>query len=197
MTNDFPGGPRIILYFACLGAGYILVGVALLSKFVVALSNYTVSSAVVITGMLVFSGLGSLLSQRVQVRVPLGLPFLLSCIGSLLLAGAFWSDWALDWIGALPPSWRSLCCVLLVAPPAFLMGFPMPLAMATLARLGKGRLFVWAWGINGCSSVVGAALVPILATSLGLNAVLAIAGGAYLVAIPATGGLFVLSQSRS
>ena len=39
-------------------------------------------------------------------------------------------------------------------------------------------------GINGCFSVIGAAAVPIIATSFGLNAVLMIAGGAYLLAIP-------------
>ena len=65
------------------------------------------------------------------------------------------------------------------------MGFPMPTAMASLARLGKSDMFVWAWGINGCFSVVGAAAVPILATTFGLSAVLAIGGVAYLVAIPA------------
>jgi hypothetical protein len=62
--------------------------------------------------------------------------------------------------------------------------------MTTLARLGRDRAFIWAWGINGCFSVVGAAAVPIVATWFGLNAVLAIAAGAYLVAVLVAGGLF-------
>jgi hypothetical protein len=65
------------------------------------------------------------------------------------------------------------------------MGFPMPTGMTSLARLGKDHLFIWAWGINGCFSVIGAAVVPLVATSFGLNSVLWIAGGAYLLAIPA------------
>jgi uncharacterized protein YaaW (UPF0174 family) len=44
---------------------------------------------------------------------------------------------------------------------------------------------VWAWGINGCFSVIGAALVPVVATSFGLATVLTVSGAAYLVAIPA------------
>ena len=52
---------------------------------------------------------------------------------------------------------------MLVFPPAFLMGFPMPIAMTTLARLGKDHMFLWAWGINGCFSVIGAAAVPVIA----------------------------------
>ena len=65
------------------------------------------------------------------------------------------------------------------------MGFPMPMAMTSLARLGKDHMFLWAWGINGCFSVIGAALVPIVATSFGLTAVLMVGGVAYLLAIPA------------
>ena len=63
------------------------------------------------------------------------------------------------------------------------MGFPMPTAMTWLARLGKDHMFLWAWGINGCFSVVGAALVPVIATSFGLAAVLIVSGCAYLLAI--------------
>jgi hypothetical protein len=73
----------------------------------------------------------------------------------------------------------------LIFPPAFLMGFPMPTAMTSLARLGKDHMFLWAWGINGCFSVIGAAMVPIIATSFGLNVVLMLAGAAYLIALPA------------
>jgi hypothetical protein len=57
--------------------------------------------------------------------------------------------------------------------------------MGWLARLNKDRMFVWAWGINGCFSVIGAAAVPIVATSFGLAAVLETSAIAYLVAIPA------------
>jgi hypothetical protein len=191
MVRSFPGKPRIILYFACLGLGYIAVEIGLLSKLVLALSNYTISAAVVITGMLTFSGIGSLLSQRYLDRARSALPQALCAIGALLIAEALWSDRVLDWIGNLSPAWRLIGCFTLIMPPALLMGFPMPIAMTTLAQLGKDRVFVWAWGINGCFSVVGAALVPIIATSLGLNAVLAFAGGAYLAAILAVGGLFL------
>jgi hypothetical protein len=64
------------------------------------------------------------------------------------------------------------------------MGFPMPTAMTSLARLGKDHMFLWAWGINGCFSVIGAAAVPSIATSFGLAAVIIVAGAAYLLALP-------------
>jgi hypothetical protein len=61
----------------------------------------------------------------------------------------------------------------------------MATAMAWLTRLGKDHMFVWAWGINGCFSVVGAAAVPIIATTFDLPAVLEVSAVAYLIAIPA------------
>ncbi len=178
-----PGKLRTILYFACLGAGYIMVEVGLISKFIQALSNATVSASVLITGMLVFSGLGSFVSERYFDRARTVMPRIFLAIGALLIGYGLALDSVLDWIGTFPYAMRLVLCFLLVLPPAFLMGFPMPTAMTTLARLGKDHMFLWAWGINGCFSVVGAALVPVIATSFGLAAVLMVSGFAYLAAI--------------
>ena len=180
-----PGKFRTIIYFACRGLGYIMVEVGLISDFVLALSNPTVSASLLITGMLVSSGLGSLISERFLGRARTVMPVIFVAIGALLIGYALFLDQVLDWIGTFPYGWRLICCFILIFPPSFLMGFPMPMAMTSLARLGKDHMFLWAWGINGCFSVVGAALVPIIATSFGLSAVLMISGGAYLVAIPA------------
>src|SRR5262249_40573022 len=130
-------------------------------------------------------GLGSLVSERILSRARAILPFILVVIAGMLIFYGSVSGPALDWIGTLPYVARLALCVVLVAPPAFLMGFPMPTAMASLGRLGKTAMFVWAWGINGSFSVIGAAAVPIIATTFGLNAVLGVGGTAYLVAIPA------------
>jgi SAM-dependent methyltransferase len=180
-----PGKFRTIVYFACLGAGYIIVEVGLISDFMLALSNATVSASVLITGMLVFSGLGAFTSERFLDRARSVMPKIFLAIAALLVGYGFLLDRALDLIGTLPYGLRLLCCFALIFPPAFLMGFPMPTAMTTLARLGKDHMFLWAWGINGCFSVIGAAAVPIIATLFGLNMVLMIAGGAYVLAIPA------------
>jgi spermidine synthase len=180
-----PGKFRTIVYFACLGAGYIMVEVGLISDFMLALSNATVSASVLITGMLVFSGLGAFVSERYLERARSVMPKIFIAIGALLIGYGLFLDRVLDLIGTLPYLVRLVFCFALIFPPAFLMGFPMPMAMTSLARLGKDHMFLWAWGINGCFSVIGAAAVPIIATSFGLNAVLMTAGGAYLLAIPA------------
>jgi MFS family permease len=156
----------------------------MISHFILALSNATVSASVLITGMLVFSGIGSFFSERYLDRARTTMPRIFAAIFVILAIYAFTIDYALDWIGTLPYALRIVCCLLLLLPPAFLMGFPMPTAMTMLGRLGKDHMFLWAWGINGCFSVIGAALVPIVSTSFGLPAVVLVGAFAYLLALP-------------
>ena len=183
--SRYPGKAGTMLYFLCLGLGYIIVEVGMISHFILALSNATVSASVLITGMLVFSGCGSFFSERFLDRSRTFMPKVFLAIFLILTLYAFTIDYALDWIGTLPYALRIVLCLLLLLPPSFLMGFPMPTAMTTLGRLGKDHMFLWAWGINGCFSVIGAALVPIVATSFGLPAVVLVGAVAYLVALPA------------
>jgi hypothetical protein len=183
--SRYPGKFGTIVYFACLGLGYIMVEVGLIAFFILALSNATVSASVLITGMLVFSGLGALLSERFLNHARVIMPIVFLAIGSILIGYGLFLDRVLDLIGTFDYGWRLVFCFGLIFPPAFLMGFPMATAMTTLGRLGKDHMFLWAWGINGCFSVIGAAAVPLVATSFGLAAVLEISGGAYILAIPA------------
>jgi hypothetical protein len=184
LLSRMPGKGGTMVYFACLGVGYIMTEVGLIAKFVLALATPTVSAAILLSGMLVFSGLGSMTSERMMGAERTLLPRLLVVLAVLLLMLAFLSDYVLDWIGGFAYAARLFLCIALVAPPAFLMGFPMPIAMASLARLGKQPMFLWAWGINGCASVIGAAAVPVIAVSFGLSHVLLVSAFAYLLALP-------------
>jgi spermidine synthase len=138
-----PGKLRTIVYFACLGAGYIMVEVALISDFVLALGNPTVSASVLITAMLVCSGTGAYCSEHYLGRARSIVPAVFAAIAILLIGYGLWLDRVLDGIGTLSYPLRLILCFGLIFPPAFLMGFPMPMAMTSLARLGKGdqRLF--------------------------------------------------------
>ncbi|MDE0716925.1 MAG: hypothetical protein OXH64_03185, partial [Rhodospirillaceae bacterium] len=88
-------------------------------------------------------------------------------------------------IGQWPYPLRIATCILLIAPAAFLMGFPFPTGMTMLSRLGKERFFLWAWGINGTFSVVGAVAVPIVNVLFGQQTLLLAAAALYLIALPA------------
>ena len=175
-----PGKLGIVVYFLCLGLGYIFIEVGLIGKFVLALANPTVSASVLITGMLVFSGLGQsdlgALSSSAAAGHAAHLPRHRRDPG----AYSFILGPILDVIGLWPYGLRIVACLALLLPPAFLMGFPFPTGMAMLSRLGKEHFFLWAWGINGLFSVVGSVAVPLVAVLFGLKALMWVAAVAYL-----------------
>ena len=192
-----PGKFGAVIYFACLGLGYMMVEIALLGRFMLPLGNATVSAATVIAGMLIFSGLGSFAAERIRHCVHLALPIILGAVAALLFLYGIALDLPLRWIGAQPYAAQITFCLALIAPPAFLMGFPMPGAMGLLAKQGKSSLFIWAWGVNGCCSVLGAAAAPILAVQMGLSFVLGASACGYLMAIPAFFLLFADKSAQS
>jgi len=85
------------------------------------------------------------------------------------------------WLMPLPDTLKIAVSLVLIAPLAFFMGLPFPLALVRVVAARPG-LVPWAWGINGCASVLSAILAILLAMSLGFSAVLLIAIGLYLVA---------------
>ena len=96
------GKALTVVYFACLGAGYIMVEVGLIAHFVMALGNPTISASVLITGMLVFSGLGALTSERALPRMRTVMPVLFVAVAALLILYGLFLGQALDAIGAIP-----------------------------------------------------------------------------------------------
>ena len=58
------------------------------------------------------------------------------------------------------------------------MGLPFPLGLARVSACAPG-LVPWAWGINGCASVVAAVMASLLAMHIGFTALLALALGFY------------------
>jgi spermidine synthase len=160
------GSGRRILYFACLGLGYMLIEIGLMRRFVLFLGPPIYALAIVLFSLLVFSGLGSLVTDRIGrgsersalLRVLLALLLLASLyvfglgpiLGPLLTLGEFW---------------RCVVAVLLLAPLGLLMGMPMPLGLRLLHV--DGRLVPWSWGINSATSVLGAIVAVILAMNFG------------------------------
>lgn len=175
----------VIVYFLCLGVGYIFVEIAMISKYILCLGNPTLSVTILVTGMLLFSGLGSYLSARFVPAAKRAMIVTCSSLTLLLVLYAVYLDRILALVGLWPYGLKIAFCLLLLFPLAFLMGLPFAIGMSTLSRLKKEHFFVWAWGINGSFSVVGSVLVPIVSVSLGISTVILIAALIYFAALPA------------
>jgi hypothetical protein len=73
---------------------------------------------------------------------------------------------------------KLLFYILLILPAAFFMGMHFPLGLRLLSEK-NGLLVPWAWGINGCMSVISAALATLIAVVVGSDKVLLVTALAY------------------
>src|SRR6266446_1485700 len=201
---------RIALYFLAIGFGFLFVEIASIQRFVLFLGHPVYAIPVVLCAFLFFAGLGSGFAPGLTARLDAlqGLsapgalirftggegrcrwavrvrhPTLALAVAGIVAAAALHLVAApslFRWLMPLPDTLKIAVSLILIAPLAFFMGLPFPLALVRVAAARPG-LVPWAWGINGCASVLSAILAILLAMSLGFSAVLMIAIGLYLVA---------------
>lgn len=160
-----------LLYFAALGAGFMLVEVPLIQRLTLYLGSPTYALAVVLFALLLSGGIGSLSGQKVSqnmilYRLRTVLLALLAIIGLQLLLLSTVLDWTQQW-----PLWlRIVVAVLFIFPAGFMMGQPFPLGLRWIAG-NDPAIIPWLWAINGATSVVGSAMATILALQFGFYAV--------------------------
>ena len=171
-----------LMYFLCLGAGYILIQVALIQKFVLLLGHPTYALTVIIFSMLVASGAGSFWSRRVVAGDDRRLVRVLAAIAILVAVLAFASPALTSAAVSWPLPAKMLITALAIAPAAFLMGMPFPSGLRRLEERHSPSVR-WAWSLNAAASVLGSGGAIVLAIYTGLRATLLFGGALYLVAL--------------
>ncbi|HEX3347962.1 MAG TPA: hypothetical protein VHS58_07675 [Acetobacteraceae bacterium] len=174
------GVVRPVVYFAALGLGFLFLEIFLIDRASFYLNDRASGFALVLTGMLIFSGLGSMTAERFAAdpRRGMALAVLLVVVWALaMLAGL--QPFLLATL-TLPWPARAGIVLLLVAPLSIALGLPFPLG---LSRAGSGPLLPWAWGLNGAFSVVATPLANLVAITRGYQAVLLAATVLYVTAV--------------
>jgi spermidine synthase len=174
-----------LFYFLAIGAGYILIEVALIQKFILFLGHPTYALTVVIFSMLVSSGAGSFLSRKIVRDQPGRLMAALAIAAALVCLLAVIVQPVLSAGVGLPLPVKMLATVAMIAPAGFVMGLPFPTGLRMLER-GHQASVRWAWSLNAAASVLGSVGALVLALYLGLVATLLIGGALYLVALAVT-----------
>lgn len=180
-----------LLYFGCLGAGFIIVEIAMIQKFILFLGHPVYALAVILFSLLTFSAIGSYITGRfdadrltsIVTKVLVGLVALV-IVYILVLPPIFYG------LVHLPLALRVIIAVLLMAPLALVMGMPMPTGIRMLAEKAP-ELVPWAWGINGATSVMGSVAALVIAILTGFNQALLIGGALYLL------GIFFITRPKA
>lgn len=167
---------RVFVYFACLGLAFLFVEVSLSQRFILVLGQPVTALAVILLGLLLFSGLGSFTVRRWPLSWGLGTLVVIVILYPLLLPSL--SALALR----LPEGGRLLLTVFALAPLGYFMGLPFAMGLRVVEKYHPA-LVPWAWAVNGSFSVVSAVLAVIVALSAGFAAVLWLGAAAYAGAL--------------
>jgi hypothetical protein len=174
---DIRRSPRLAVtavYFGLIGLAYLMLEITLLSRLTHLMGDPVLAGAATIAGFLLFSGIGSLVSQRLARSN--WVPNLMLALAAVGVAEAWLVGWATTIAGSLPIFGRFTVAMVIIGPLGFLMGFPLPSALRRLQHHAPS-LVPWAWGVNGFASV----MAPPLAMAIGMTVGFWVAGGAALI----------------
>jgi hypothetical protein len=172
---------KFLIYFGCLGAGYIMLQICMIQKFTLFLGQPVYTLLTVVSTMLVASGLGSMFSSRFfNSRKKLLIIF--GIIAALAVAVGLLNPVLFSAFSRLDLVWRIVISAVIIFPLGFFMGMPFPIGMQMIGEDEK-RYAAFAWGINGFFSVIGTVLAMMLAMTAGFKIVFIISAAIYLLAL--------------
>lgn len=179
---------RAVAYFTALGLGFMLAEIGMMQQLGVLLGHPIYAFVVVLAGLILFTGAGSLLSERAGFRGAWArrAPALLA---ALALGG---------YLAVLPPATRAftggslgvraLACLGLLCVPGLLMGLCFPAGVRAMQAAGQTETLPWMWALNGAASVLATFAGMVVALEYGLAACVLSAAACYVVAALALGG---------
>ena len=164
-------------YFAAIGAGFMLIQVALLQRFSVLLGHPTYTFAIILFSMILFAGIGSLISDRLAAGgclfrlVPFAIAALLAT-QVVALPAAFHAGAGLGLPG------RTAIVLAFMTPLSLLLGCCFPIGMRLVGR-HSDEATAWRWGVNGACGVLASIAAVGVSMWIAIDANLAIAAVLY------------------
>jgi spermidine synthase len=175
-----PGMSPFYVFFAAIGLGFLLVEVAQLQRLILYLGHPTHALSVVLFSLLLSSGVGSLLSERLSTdnrRVIIGAFALL--FAAVAAAGIATPE-LIQRYDSVTMNARIALSVALLMPVGLLMGLPFPIGMRIAASHSAPTTFLW--GINGATSVCASVLGTAIALLWGISASFWVGAACYAIA---------------
>lgn len=149
------------LYFFAIGLGYMMIEVILIQKYTLFIGSSVYSIALVLTILLVASGVGSMHSSRYSHRV------IFPAIMLWLLADIFLFRHLFYLLGGWELGPRMILSGILIAPVGYFMGMPFPKAASKISGLVD-----WSFAVNASASVIGSVVIIMIASLFGYSAAL-------------------------
>lgn len=179
-----------VLYFACLGAGFMFIEISFLQKFTIFLGLPSLTFSVVLFSLLFFCGAGSFFTNKfkeegLKFNLRIIVLFLIFLLGLIII----FLPVLFDKFIIYQTPYKIIFTIFFLMPLGFLMGMPLPMGIK-LIKMGGQKIIPWAWGVNCAASVLGSVLSVISLMIFGFNITL-IAGCSLYFSI-----LFIIPESK-
>jgi hypothetical protein len=174
-----------LVYFGALGAGFMLIEVSVLQRFVLLLGHPVYSLTVTLFSLLLGTGLGAAWSRRFEAETLRRTGAIAIVVVALLALGVILvATPIVTWAIPLARPARMAIAVAMLVPVGVALGIPMPTGLRMLSARAP-HMVAWAWGINGALSVLGATLAIFIAMNWGFRVTLLASSATYLVGLVA------------
>lgn len=171
-----------IIYFICLGIGFMFIEIPLLQRFVLFLGHPIYSLAVVLLGLLCFCGVGSFLTEKIHKNLQKNLLLILIVLILTIFIYYLALTPLLKKCLIYPIYLKVLLTLLFLAPIGLMLGMCFP-AGIRLMDTDTHSLIPWFWAMNSASSVLGSVLGAFISINFGIGNTMLIGAGIYLLAL--------------
>jgi spermidine synthase len=184
---------RGTLYFALIGAGFMMVEIGLLQRMTVFLGHPIYSLSVLLFSLILTTGLGSFLSEKLALDSRAKIATWVILTGGYLMFLPFVLRELFTAFNDATVTVRAVICVLSIMPAGLLLGFGFPTGMRLISAIDS-RPTPWLWGINGATGVLAAISAIAVSLALGITATLILGALCYFLLIPVS---FALVRERA
>lgn len=189
-TVELTGSLPLFIFFMSIGFGYMLIEMSQMQRLALFLGHPTYGLSVVLFTLLLSSGLGSALTQRLpNPETSNSSTFAILGLVVVLLVFGLLTPYIISSFQALTTPLRILLAICIIFPIGLCMGMAFPLGMK-LASKATPQLTPWLWGVNGATSVCASVVALTIAFTSSISTSFWIGFGCYVLAL----GSFIWSK---
>ena len=180
-------------YFLLVGLGFMFVEIGLIQRLSTFLGHPVYGLAVGLFGIILSTGAGSLLSERVPLSSAGRIAAWGAVLGTYLVLLPLWFPYAVAMYEGETLPVRTLVSLVAIVPSGLLMGFGFPTGMA-LCNAIDTRPTPWFWAVNGAAGVLAAGVAVCTSIAFSINVSLWVGAACYALLIPVGIALAALSS---
>jgi hypothetical protein len=185
-------------YFLLIGFGFMFVEIGLIQRISVYLGHPVYGLAIGLFGIIVSTGIGSLLSACVSLSRSGRLLAWTILLALYIAALPYWFPLLVDAFMSAALPMRALVCLTAIVPSGLLMGFGFPTGMSIVNGIDP-RPTPWFWAVNGAAGVLASGLAVTISIEFSISATLWCGAISYLLLGPVAvllSGLGVTTKKR-